>query len=135
MNQRLTLMIAMLCAITVAFSGIVYLFYLKEPLTQYYADKNQQQKLKDKLIEIVEQRKEEDVFRTFYRLNTVKGITRAAHGAGLRVRECHRLSTSSTGTIVLLGPLVVFDLLLRRMTRWKRLANLRANLVVVLEKP
>jgi ubiquinone/menaquinone biosynthesis C-methylase UbiE len=93
------------------------------------------QKLKNKLIEFVEQRSEDDVFPTFYRLNTVKSITRAANKAGLRIRHLHRVSSSSSGAIFLLGPLIVFHLLFRRLTRWKLLENFRDNFIVVLEKP
>jgi hypothetical protein len=75
------------------------------------------------------------VFPAFYTLNSVSSITQAAKKAGLRVREFHKLRTSSTGTIMMLGPFVIFDLLLRRLTRWKRLENFRGNFVVVLEKP
>jgi SAM-dependent methyltransferase len=93
------------------------------------------QKVKNKLIEIAEGREEDDVFPTFYKLNDVPSIVRAAKAGGLEIREFHKLSCSSTGTIMLLGPLVILDLLFRRLTRWKVLENFRANFVVVLQKP
>jgi ubiquinone/menaquinone biosynthesis C-methylase UbiE len=93
------------------------------------------QKLKNKMIEFVEERTEDDVFPTFYRLNTVSSIAEAASLAGFRIRELHKVSSSSSGTIFILGPFVVFPLLYRRLTRWKVLENFRDNFIVVLEKP
>lgn len=92
------------------------------------------QKLKNKLIEFVEERSEDDVFPTFYRLNTVASINDAARRAGFQIRELHRVSSSYSGMIFVLGPLVVFQLLFRRLTHWKFLENFRDNFVVVLEK-
>jgi ubiquinone/menaquinone biosynthesis C-methylase UbiE len=93
------------------------------------------QKLKNKVIEFVEERSEDDVFPTFYRLNTPASITEAAHKAGLTIRHFHRVSSSSSGMIFVLGPLIVFSLLFRKLTRWKLLEDFRDNFVVVLEKP
>ena len=93
------------------------------------------QKLKNKLIEFVEERTEDDVFPTFYRLNTVSSVTEAAQKAGFAVREVHKISASSSGAILVLGPFIVLHLLFRRLTRWKLLENFRDNFVVVLEKP
>jgi ubiquinone/menaquinone biosynthesis C-methylase UbiE len=92
------------------------------------------QKLKNKLIEFVEQRSEDDVFPTFYRLNTVSSITDCARKAGFRISALHKVSSSSSGTIFILGPLVVFQLLYRKLTRWKLLENFRDNFIVILEK-
>jgi SAM-dependent methyltransferase len=92
------------------------------------------QGLKNKIIELAEGRVEDDVFPVFYKFNTVSSISKVAKQAGLEIREFHKLSCSTTGAMVL-GPFVVFDLLFRRLTRWKPLENLRANFLVVLEKP
>jgi ubiquinone/menaquinone biosynthesis C-methylase UbiE len=93
------------------------------------------QRLKNKIIEMTEGREEDDVFPTFYRFNTVRDITQATNSAGLKIREFHKVSCSSASTILFLGPLVILDLLLRRLTRWKSMEDFRANFVVVLEKP
>jgi len=93
------------------------------------------QRLKNKIIQFTEGRREDDVFPTFYRLNTVKDITEAARKAGFKILEFHKLSCSSSSTIFVLGPLVVVDLMLRRLTRWKPLESFRANFIVVLQKP
>jgi ubiquinone/menaquinone biosynthesis C-methylase UbiE len=92
------------------------------------------QKLKNALIEFVEERTEDDVFPTFYRLNTVSSIMETAHKAGFTIRELHKVSASSSGSIFVLGPLIVLHLLFRRLTRWKVLENFRDNFVVVLQK-
>jgi ubiquinone/menaquinone biosynthesis C-methylase UbiE len=93
------------------------------------------QRLKNRIIQLTEGRHEDDVFPTFYRLNTVRDITEATRRAGLKVREFHKLSCSSSSAIFILGPLVILDLVLRRLTRWKPFENFRANFVVILEKP
>jgi ubiquinone/menaquinone biosynthesis C-methylase UbiE len=92
------------------------------------------QGLKNKIIEFVEERSEDDVFPTYYRFNTVSSITAVAEKAGFRVRRLDRVSSSSSGMIFALGPLIVFSLLYRRLTKWKALENFRDNFVVVLEK-
>jgi ubiquinone/menaquinone biosynthesis C-methylase UbiE len=93
------------------------------------------QGLKNNLVEFAEGREENDVFPTFYRFNDVVAIERTARDAGLAIRKFDKLSCSWSGAIMLLGPFVVFELLFRRLTRWKRLENFRANFVVVLQKP
>jgi len=92
------------------------------------------QKIKNKLIEFVEERAEDDVFPTFYRINTVSSVEEVARNVGFKIRALHRVSASSSGSIFVLGPLIVFHLLFRRLTRLKALENFRDNLVVVLEK-
>src|SRR5262249_23648552 len=71
------------------------------------------QRLKNKIIKFAEGRDEDEVFPTFYRVNTTHSIQMAAPEAAL-----HTVSTSSAAMLMLLGPLVVFDLLFRRLTRW-----------------
>jgi len=92
------------------------------------------QKIKTKLIEFVEGRTEEDIFPTFYRFNTVRKIRETTEKAGLKIRELHKIPASSSAAILVLGPLIVFHLLFRRLSRWKLLENFRDNFVVVLEK-
>lgn len=92
------------------------------------------QDLKNKIVWIMERRAEDDVFPTFYRMNTEEDIQSAARAAGLQVETLLAINTSSTGQI-LLGPFVLADLAWRRATRADGLRQFRSNYVVVLRKP
>jgi ubiquinone/menaquinone biosynthesis C-methylase UbiE len=88
------------------------------------------QALKNRLIWFFEKRKEEDVFPTFYRMNTRKAIRRAGAAVGFSV-VCLTLTDTSALTVIL-GPIVVLELLWIRLCRVKGLRNLRSNIVAVL---
>ena len=89
--------------------------------------------VKVNLIAFFEGRKEEDVFRTFYRVNTPARVEELSRTAGFQVLELRRVE--STAQAVMLGPLVIPELLWIRLLRLASLRNLRSNLIVVLQKP
>jgi ubiquinone/menaquinone biosynthesis C-methylase UbiE len=89
--------------------------------------------LKIKLIAFLEDRKEEDVFPTLYRMNTPARVKRLSSEAGFRVLELRRVESSAQ--LVMLGPLVIFELLWIRLLRFAPFENVRSNLIVVLQKP
>ncbi len=61
-------------------------------------------RIKRKLVHWIEGREECDVFPTFYRLNTIADIRRAAARAGMEVRELRLVGSSGTfGRLGLLG--------------------------------
>ncbi len=91
------------------------------------------QRLRTAAVWLLENRSEEDVFPAFYRLNRSGTIHRLANSAGLRVEQCHLIESSPE--TVMLGPLVILEMLLIRMTRWPALGMLRSNIVTVLRKP
>ena len=80
----------------------------------------------------LEGRREEDVFPTHYRMNTATAVARHAGAAGFDVDAIHHVSGSAA--LAMLGPVVLLELLYIRLLRWRRLAPLRSNLVVVLRK-
>lgn len=86
-----------------------------------------------RLSRILLGRKVEDVYPTFYRLNTRAAITAAAANLGLVVREF--LPLESAAQTVILGPFVIFELLLIRLLRLRSLSGLRTNIIAVLQKP
>ena len=88
--------------------------------------------VKKSIVWVLEQRAEEDVFPTFYRMNTVEDVTSLAQQAGLRVQRLDQI-TSSAMTF-LLGPLALPEILFIRMIQAERFRNLRPNLLVTLEK-
>lgn len=78
-------------------------------------------------------RKAEDVYPTFYRLNTQDSIANAAHHAGFAVAEFSYLESSAQARM--LGPLVIFELLFIKLLRQPRLKRWRTNIIAALQKP
>ncbi len=78
-------------------------------------------------------RKVEDVYPTFYRLNTRAAITAAAANHGLVILDY--ISLESSAQSVILGPGVIPELLLIRLLRLQALAGMRTNILAVLQKP
>jgi ubiquinone/menaquinone biosynthesis C-methylase UbiE len=90
------------------------------------------QSLKNFLAEKLEGRKEEDVFPTCYRMNTMADIRRLATASGFRV-ECLQ-SVSTSAITALLGPVAIVELLYLRLLEAQSLEGIRSNLIAVLSK-
>jgi SAM-dependent methyltransferase len=89
--------------------------------------------LKIKLAWWLQGREAEDVYPTYYRINSEAAIEQMAARAGFRVRDVQLVV--STPTLAPIPPLVVFELLWLRALMTKPLRSLRTNIVAVLEKP
>jgi ubiquinone/menaquinone biosynthesis C-methylase UbiE len=89
--------------------------------------------LKKRLVYLLQRRKEEDVFKTFYRANSRDDIQRLAKMVGLEVGNL-RLIVSSAA-LVFVPPLVVFELLWIRMLMTKPFKPYRTNIIAILRKP
>ncbi|PWT99247.1 MAG: hypothetical protein C5B51_27490 [Terriglobia bacterium] len=90
--------------------------------------------IKRKLVLLSEGRAESDIFPTHYRINTRRDIERFAAAGGFHIKRLDRVSTSSTGDLLLYGPFLVFALLWRRLLRRESLQDLRSNFIVILQK-
>jgi SAM-dependent methyltransferase len=90
-------------------------------------------RVKVRLIRLLDGRRAEDVFPTRYRLNTPRATARLAEQAGFQVRELGLVSTSAGAALI--PPLAVLELLLIRLLALPQLARFRTNIVAVLEKP
>lgn len=88
---------------------------------------------KQKLIGLLEDRKQEDIYQTYYRANTREEIARLAALAGLRVQRV-RMSVTSAA-LQAIPPLVVLELLWIRLLMTERLKDYRTNIIAILEKP
>ena len=88
---------------------------------------------KNRLIKLLENRSEEDVFETHYRLNTPASVREAATRCGLGVTGLHLVEDSPS--TYMLGPLVIVELLIMRVLLTQRYRELRSNMIVVLRKP
>ena len=90
------------------------------------------EKLKHKLIYLLDGRQEEDVFVTHYRANTEKQIDALAQATGFDV-EKFRL-TVSDAVCALVPPIAVPELIYLRLLMTEGCKNWRTNIITVLRK-
>lgn len=89
--------------------------------------------LKGSLISVLERRKSEDVYPTFYRANTVEQVEALAQRTGFEVVRIARVTTTAQTAIV--PPLAFAELLwLRMLERNPALERYRTNLIVQLRR-
>jgi len=91
------------------------------------------EKLKPKLIGFLQGRSHEDVFQTFYRINTERAIREQAERAGFAVTTVSLIV--SNAELVMIPPLVVVELLLIRVLMTRIARRFRTNIIAVLTKP
>ena len=89
--------------------------------------------LKRKLIWILEQRRDEDVFRTYYKLNTPRTITHFAKAAGFEVEVL--TVKGSDGAFGALGPLGWAECVILKLLSIVGRGRFNSNLIVSLRKP
>lgn len=87
---------------------------------------------KSKLAAWLQGRKAEDVYRTYYRLNTRTAIRNYANHSGFRVADLQMVESSSQTYMI--PPIVLFELVLIRLLRWPKLEGFRTNVIAVLRK-
>ena len=88
--------------------------------------------IKKSAIKYLQNRGADDVFPTYYRLNRSKVIKEAAEIAGFDLKELNFLQGPADS--VMLGPLVIFELLLMKGLNNNSMSGLRSNIIAVLEK-
>jgi ubiquinone/menaquinone biosynthesis C-methylase UbiE len=88
--------------------------------------------LKRLLVRILQGRAEEDVFPTYYRINTDKTIARLATKTGFVAATV--LFVSTEAQFIVVPPLVVVELMFLRALMSSPLRRLRPNLIAVLHK-
>jgi len=88
--------------------------------------------LKTRLLAAITSRNERDVYSTFYRINTRSAITRYCEATGFRT---HYFAPLETLTVSRHRVVFLFHLAVARLLRWKALAQLQANFLVMLCKP
>jgi ubiquinone/menaquinone biosynthesis C-methylase UbiE len=89
--------------------------------------------LKSKVIRFTEGREEDDVFPTFYEINSPRKIERAIERSGMRRKEIRLIP--SAAQLVKIPPLVFFELIWIRITMTEAFKALRTNLIVRCTKP
>jgi SAM-dependent methyltransferase len=88
--------------------------------------------IKNPLIRFFDGRHAEDVFRTYYRMNTPGRVRELCSLAGFELASL--TLTDGSAMTVMLGPLVIPELLLMRLCRLEGLRNLRSNIIAVLRR-
>ena len=88
--------------------------------------------IKKKLVYLLQRREPDDVFETYYRANTRGEIATLAGGAGFRIRQIKLIV--SAAELVVLPPLVVFELIWIRLLMTRLLKPFRTNIIAVLQK-
>jgi ubiquinone/menaquinone biosynthesis C-methylase UbiE len=91
------------------------------------------EKIKNKVVLLLQGREEEDVFPAYYRINSVKEIRRLSKLTGFEIDQI-RLITSSA-QLVMIPPLVIFELLIIKILMLERMKAFRTNIIARLRKP
>lgn len=89
--------------------------------------------LRVKMAYFLQARREQDVFPTFYRMNSLGSIRRLAEESRLDLKEVRHVESSPQ--TAMLGPVVIFELLWILALRSEWLRNFRTNIIAVLQKP
>lgn len=88
--------------------------------------------IKRKLVALLQARKSEDVFETFYRANTRQAIERLAEQSGLEVVKIKMIVSAAILAVVPF--LAFFELLWIRLLMTDPLAGWRTNIIAILRK-
>jgi len=88
--------------------------------------------LKKSLIRVLQSRRGDDVFRTYYRANTEADISRLAGITGFDSPEIRLIVSSAE--LAVIPPFALLELLWIRVLLTKTFRRLRTNLIVILEK-
>jgi len=88
--------------------------------------------VKDKLVYLLQGRKEEDVFPAYYRANSKKEITSLASQSGFIVESIRMLASSAQ--FVIIPPLVVLELCFIRLLMSNRFKMFRPYILTILRK-
>lgn len=88
--------------------------------------------IKKRLIKSLEGRENEDVFPTYYRMNTSKTIRKYASRAGFEIVDMQYLESSAETQN--LGRLVIFELLLIKLLRLSWFKGFRTTIIAILRK-
>lgn len=89
--------------------------------------------IKHKIIWLLEQRSEADVFPTYYRFNTSSGVRSLAAQGGMEVKEIE--VGGSIGSFTALGPIGVLEIFILKALTWRMLRDFSVTLIAVLVKP
>jgi ubiquinone/menaquinone biosynthesis C-methylase UbiE len=110
-------------------------FIFHTPNTQGYKTKLAKcvpELIKDKLVYLLEGRKEEDIFKTFYKANSIFDVRELAKSSSFQVIDI-RMGLSVAEFMYML-PLAFFELLWIRMLMRNKYNKIRPNIIAILQK-
>ena len=87
--------------------------------------------LKSKLVYVLQDRKEEDVFPAYYKINSPASIQKTATACGLKVHEIRLICSSAQ--VVVFPPIAFLELIWIRFLLSKTGRPLRTNIIAILE--
>lgn len=90
------------------------------------------EKWKNTLIYLLEGRKEEDVFATYYKINSESRIRALAQETGFTVQKIRMIVTTAESAAIF--PLAILELLWIKALMTKPLKSLRTNIIAILQK-
>ncbi len=89
-------------------------------------------RFKDKFVEVADGRSEEDIFPTNYKMNTHRMLRKLAKRNNFEIIELNMVESSPIS--IVLGPIVIIELLIKRILMINLFKNLRSNIIAVLRK-
>jgi len=90
------------------------------------------ERIKNKLVFLLQGRKDEDVFPAFYKINSKSKIEKLGKQAGFRIKKI--MMVCSSAQFIIIPPIVFLELLWIRLLMTKRMKWLRTNIIAILEK-
>lgn len=90
------------------------------------------ERLKDRAVYLLQGREEEDVFPTFYRINSRARIEKLAQECGYRIKKIAMICSSAQ--FVMIPPIAILELVWIRILMTQRMRSHRTNIIAVLEK-
>jgi hypothetical protein len=90
------------------------------------------ERLKSRLVHLLQRREEEDVFPAYYRLNSPASIRKTAAESGFKVNEIRLVCSSAQ--VVVFPPIAFLELIWIRFLLSKTGRPLRTNIITILEK-
>jgi len=88
--------------------------------------------IKNKLVYLIDGRIDEDVFPAYYRINSPLKIRHSANSSGFNILKIKMICSSAQ--LVILPPIVLFELIWIRLLMLKVGKSLRSNIIAILEK-
>lgn len=89
--------------------------------------------IKNKLIYFLQKRKDEDVFDTYYRINSMKKIKRLSEVIGFKIVKIKMIVSSAQ--LIVIPPLVILELILIKILMTNPFRFFRTNIIAILKKP
>ena len=91
------------------------------------------ERLKRRIAQFLDEREDEDIYPTAYKINTVRRAAQIGIRAGFQITRCDAVASEAlTWT---LGPLSAFELLWIRATQLRCLARFRTDIIAVFQAP